>query len=107
MVQLQIVGPCPNCGRSLTLSVPSPAADDYMILNGSAVAGDSRCPGCLSFVVAWPKEAKVAPGSPSRFVNVKLNVMQGAQCVARACSKTFAKRIARALNNHKTNSEGV
>ena len=53
-----------------------------------------------------PEKPAPAP-PPPRFVNVKNAVMQGATCVAVACSKTFAKRIANALNNHKVNSEGV
>ena len=49
------------------------------------------------------------PANPenTRFVGVGKAVMQGAKCRAIACSKTFAKRIANALNNHKVNSEGV
>ncbi len=42
-----------------------------------------------------------------RFVNVGPDVKQGAATVARSVSKTFAKRIAVALNNHKPNREGV
>lgn len=52
---------------------------------------------------ASPRESPAAP----RFVNVKNVVMQGSTWVATCCSKTFAKRIANALNNHKVNSEGV
>ena len=44
---------------------------------------------------------------PRQFVNIGKQVMDGAQCVAVACSKTFAKRIARALNAHEPNREGV
>ena len=44
---------------------------------------------------------------PRQFVNVGKQVMDGAQCVAVATSKTFAKRIARALNAHQPNREGV
>jgi hypothetical protein len=41
------------------------------------------------------------------FVAVKTAVMRGSEHVATAISKTFAKRIANALNKHKPNSEGV
>jgi hypothetical protein len=50
--------------------------------------------------------ARESPQVP-RFVGIKNAVMRGSECVAVACSKTFAKRIANALNNHKVNSEGV
>lgn len=42
-----------------------------------------------------------------QFVNVGIRVMCGQRCVATATSKTMAKRIARALNAHQPNSEGV
>lgn len=48
------------------------------------------------FVGPWPS-----------FVGVKRAVMRGDECVATACSKTMAKRIANALNRHKPNLEGV
>jgi hypothetical protein len=41
------------------------------------------------------------------FVAVHQAVMLGQDCVARARSKTMAKRIARALNEHIPNSEGI
>lgn len=41
------------------------------------------------------------------FVAVKSAVMRGAEHIATACSKTMAKRIANALNQHKPNKEGV
>ena len=41
------------------------------------------------------------------FVHIGKSVMRGAQCVAVACSKTMAKRIANALNRHQPNKEGV
>ena len=44
---------------------------------------------------------------PARFVSIRQNIMQGSQCIARSCSKTMAKRIANALNNHTPNREGV
>jgi hypothetical protein len=53
-------------------------------------------------------EAPPAPPDPERrFVAVKSAVMHGADHVATAKSKTFAKRIANALNKHKPNDEGV
>lgn len=45
--------------------------------------------------------------APVKFISIKRGVMQGSKCVAVAISKTMAKRIARALNNHVVNSEGV
>ncbi len=42
-----------------------------------------------------------------KFVAVRTNIMQGAKHIATAISKTFAKRIANALNKHTPNSEGV
>lgn len=60
----------------------------------------------------WPSEECTRPepakvGEQLPFVGAQQSVLQGSNCVARACSKTMAKRIARALNNHKVNSEGV
>lgn len=46
-----------------------------------------------------------APGKKA-FVAIKLAVMYGAEHVATAISHTMAKRIARALNSHRTNSKG-
>lgn len=59
-----------------------------------------------------PHPARIGRESPAdrpqiAFVAVHQNVMRGQDCVARACSKTMAKRIARALNNHVPNREGV
>lgn len=42
----------------------------------------------------------------SGFIGVEKQVMQGSKCVAVACSHTFAKRIARALNNLRVNERG-
>jgi hypothetical protein len=44
--------------------------------------------------------------TPARFVAVKVAVMQGAERVAVARSKTMAKRIANALNRYTPGSEG-
>jgi hypothetical protein len=43
---------------------------------------------------------------PAPFVGIDRAVMQAAKCVAVACSHTFAKRIARALNKHEPNERG-
>lgn len=42
-----------------------------------------------------------------RFAAVKDAVMMNSRRVLTACSHTMAKRAARALNNHRTNREGV
>lgn len=63
--------------------------------------------------VNWekPEENRRAPDgedqAPPQFVGIARAVMQGAKCVAVACSHTFAKRIARALNKHVPNKRGV
>jgi hypothetical protein len=51
--------------------------------------------------------APQTPRPPPIFVAYKSMVLRGGEMIARACSKTMAKRIANALNEHKTNSEGV
>ena len=51
-------------------------------------------------------QSSSAPDS-LQFVAVKSAVMRGSEHIATAVSKTMAKRIANALNRHKTNSEGV
>ena len=43
----------------------------------------------------------------SRKLEVLLNTTTGREPIARAKSKTFAKRIANALNHHTPNTEGV
>lgn len=54
-----------------------------------------------------------SPAKPPQFVAVKSIVLQGIRSlgeprvVARAISKTMAKRIANALNHHQPNREGV
>jgi hypothetical protein len=63
----------------------------------------------------WPKRSfcrvcRVADASTSghfKFVAISHNVLQGQQVIARAWSKTMAKRIANALNKHILNREGV
>ena len=49
------------------------------------------------------------PNPPPRpqFVAVHCSILQGARTVARAISKTMAKRIANALNRHIPNREGI
>jgi hypothetical protein len=42
-----------------------------------------------------------------KFVAVDRSIMRGAEHIATACSNTFARRIARALNEHQPNSRGV
>ena len=47
------------------------------------------------------------PTDHLQFVGVGALVMRGSERVAVATTKTMAKRIARALNNHTPNREGV
>jgi hypothetical protein len=42
-----------------------------------------------------------------KFVAKHELILHGARVIARAISKTMAKRIANALNRHKPNEEGV
>jgi len=46
-------------------------------------------------------------GRSDKFVAVHCAVMRGPELIARAVSKTMAKRIANALNKHTPNREGV
>ena len=48
-----------------------------------------------------------SPPKPLQFVAAREIVYHGAREVARAISKTMAKRIANALNRHQPNKEGV
>lgn len=72
---------------------------------GGGADDPCRCFAChaghLNFVALLDR-----PAAP-QFVGIDRAVMQGIKCVAVACSHTFAKRIARALNLHKPNKEGV
>jgi hypothetical protein len=52
-----------------------------------------------------PRPPPPPPGT--KFIAVKCAVMFGYKHIATAVSKTMAKRIANALNNHKPNREGV
>lgn len=47
------------------------------------------------------------PPADHKFVAIGTAVLQGASTIARAISKTMAKRIANALNKHTPNREGV
>jgi ATP-dependent Clp protease ATP-binding subunit ClpA len=51
--------------------------------------------------------ASVSPPAEPKFVSVGFSVLTGARVVARAISKTMAKRIANALNKYSPNREGV
>jgi len=53
-----------------------------------------------------PQIPRESPAKPPPFVAADRAVMQGLECVATAKSHNFAKRIARALNNHKINRKG-
>lgn len=67
------------------------------------------CGAPLSGGVCSVNGCVCSPGAsaPLRFVAIRQAVMRGAECVAKACSKTMAKRIANALNHHTTSREGV
>lgn len=52
--------------------------------------------------------ANAPPDSTTaKFASVHTAVLQSGQVIARAISKTMAKRIANALNRHTPNREGV
>lgn len=70
---------------------------------GSGYAGDGARVIQLS-----AEPLSIAGESPApKFVAIGSRVMQGNIQRAVACSKTFAKRIANALNKHVPNREGV
>lgn len=71
---------------------------------GTGQINGQQCGWCVRSRIAG---ATAADRPPVQFVGVHENVMQGSKCVARACSKTMAKRIANALNKHVPNREGV
>lgn len=48
-----------------------------------------------------------SPPKPMQFAANREFVYYGTQAIARAISKTLAKRIANALNRYKPNREGV
>lgn len=68
---------------------------------GTRVISGQQCGWCVRSHIAGESAAKVA-----QFVAAGVAVMQGLERVAVARSHNFAKRIARALNNHKVNSRG-
>lgn len=61
-------------------------------------------PRCL---VVFVKKHHETAASVPRFVGVGPKVIIGQREIARACSKTMAKRIANALNRYVPNKEGV
>lgn len=72
--------------------------------------------GCIAMLAAISAARRVSPDPPPaasaasaapRFAAIKASVLQGSTTVARAASKTMAKRIANALNKYKPNKEGV
>lgn len=56
---------------------------------------------------AEPPQIPLRRSPGQRFVAVRETVVIGHATVARACSKTMAKRIANALNAHTPTREGV
>jgi hypothetical protein len=67
------------------------------------------CPDHRGFFSHPALDLAAAPPAPAvvQFVAVGASVMRGAEHIATAVSNTFARRIARALNEHKPNSRGV
>jgi hypothetical protein len=65
------------------------------------------CPDHRGFFSQPVVDPTAAPAAAVRFVAVGASVMRGAEHIATAVSNTFARRIARALNDHKPNSRGV
>jgi hypothetical protein len=66
------------------------------------------CPDHRGFFSEPALIPAAAPAAPViRFVAVGASVMRGPEHIATAISNTFARRIARALNEHKPNSRGV
>lgn len=69
-----------------------------------------RLDNLKTFMENWTeieRETAAKCSGAGQFVAVKGSVMYGRQSIATAVSHTMAKRIARALNAHKTNSRGV
>jgi len=88
---------CQTCGAQVALGCTLEGVDYCAShLNPS----DYRpCPGgCKPGLDVMPYDCFIAKG-PS--------VLMGAKTIARAISKTMAKRIANALNKHTPNREGV
>lgn len=66
------------------------------------------CPDHRGFFSQLALDPPATPVTPViKFVAVGTSVMRGAEHIATAISTTFARRIARALNEHKPNSRGV
>lgn len=84
------------------------ALDEYRMANPDDKREPAELPArALSPILARAQELKVG-GQLPRFVAVGRAIMYGNECVA--ISKrghSMAKRIANALNNHKTTREGV
>lgn len=51
-------------------------------------------------------DCQLEPAPPHQFVHIGTKVMQGSIQRAAACSKTFARRIANALNRYTPNDRG-
>lgn len=64
-------------------------------------AHDPRC------LVIFAARQRGSAADRARFVGVGPKVIHGSREIARAVSKTMAKRIANALNAYVPNSEGV
>lgn len=54
-----------------------------------------------------PADRTPDAGESDRFISKHSLILQRGQVIARAISKTMAKRIANALNRYKPNREGV
>lgn len=65
------------------------------------VFGNRHQANCLALIA---RESDTIPG---KFGAVHCSVTQAGRTVARAISKTMAKRIANALNSYRPNREGV
>jgi hypothetical protein len=68
---------------------------------------DPRCLCMLAAPSPGGRVLKLQRDTAVKFVGVGCSVMRGGQNVATAISHTFARRIARALNEHEPNSRGV
>ena len=89
---------CPHCRR---VSYHDPRCVVYLADRAGALAINGRNSSADPAPIALP-------ASPDPlFVAVKKTVMQAGDFIAIACSSTMARRIARALNEHKTNSRGI
>lgn len=89
---------CPHCRR---VTYHDPHCVVYLANRAGALAVNARNSPADPAPIAVP----ASPGP--LFVAVKKTVMQAGDFIATACSSTMARRIARALNEHKTNSRGI